>query len=165
MARTVLSGGNRFTSRGNTKVAFIPLSVKPDGVALTLAHTTDPATVDLTAAIVPPITGFNGTQADIPAPDMGSLFTGTVSGEITIGESSLTFYMSTAGPGGDVRSVLNTGDEGWLLIGDQGIDPGDIADLCRVDVKFGTKMREDLLRIMIPFSIASIDEDITIPAI
>ncbi len=163
MAMTVLSPANRYTSRGTTKAAFIPLSAMPDPGTLTRLIIDATTTVDITAAMVPPIAGFNGDQADIPAPDQGSLKTGTVPGEITIAASSLTFYLSRTGPAGDIRSVLHTGDEGWLLFGETGFAAGGRGDLCRVDVKYGTKMREDLARITIPFSIAEIREDIVLP--
>lgn len=163
MPRTVLPGGNRYVARGTTKVLFIPLS----GMAappLTAAILNASTTIDLTPALVPPVNGFNGDQADVPAPDMGTLKTGTVPGEITIASSSLVFYMSKDGPANDVRSVLRTGDEGWIFIADNGLAVGNTGDLSRVDVKYGMKMREDLARISIPFSIDSIIEDIPIPA-
>ena len=163
MPRTVLPAGNRYTPRGTTKVLFIPLSALPEPGTLTLAVLDATTTVDLTPALVPPITGFNGDQADIPAPDMGTLKTGTVPGEITIAASSLTFYLSKDGPADDVRSVLAQGDEGWLIFADNGVVAGNTADQVRVDVKYGMKLREDLARITIPFSISEIREDIVLP--
>lgn len=164
MPRTVLPAGTRYNPRGTTKVLWIPLSSMPTEAAFTSVVLNGTTTVDITAALVPPITGFNGDQTRTPAPDMGSLKTGTVPGEITIGDSSLIFYLSKTGVADDIRSIMVQGDQGWLFIADTGLAVGQRGDLCRAEVLYGMKMREDLARITVPFSIATITENVAIPA-
>lgn len=132
-------------------------------LTLTLADLDAASTVDLTPAIVPPVAGFNIEQSDTPAPDLGTLVTGTVEGEATYGASSLTFYLDSDSVDNDVRSVLVTGAEGYLVIADAGIGTGKTYDIAEVTVKFGMKQRDDLARIQVPFTVSGLQENVPHP--
>ena len=162
MPRTVLGAATRYAARGNTPLLWIPKAAMSDG-NLTTAILDATTTVDLTCSVAA-MSGFNATQADMPAGDWCSQKIGTVPGDITLAESSLTFYLSKNGSD-DVREVLHTDDEGYLLIADGGLVAGNLADLCHVTVKYGTKVREDVARITVPFSVGNIDENVVIPAL
>lgn len=161
MPRTVLAKGRRFTVRGNAVVLWIPLSVRAFGTALTLAMLDNAATVELQKAISG-MTGFRLDQGRLPAPDWGSMRTGTVPGEITTPDSSITFYLSKDGE--DAREVLHPGDEGTLLVAEQGLVAGLLCDLYEGEWMYGAKEREDIARVAMPYSIGTVDENVVIPA-
>lgn len=164
MAQTVLARHPGYNVRGKARIVIIPASLMSDGVLDTAAWTSA-SSVDVTDNLVPPVAGFSGEQGDIPDPDLGTLETGTVPGEITFPTSSMTFRLSASGPTADIRSVLVTGDEVYVVIAHEGKESGKTADLVHATVKYGTKMREDIARITFPFSIHGVDEDVTIPAL
>lgn len=165
MAMTVLARHPGFNVRGKTRVVIIQAALMPDGVLDTAAWT-DPSTVDVTDNLIPgSIAGFAGDQADVPDPDVGTLKTGTVPGEITFPASSLTFRLSAAGPAADIRSVLQEGDEIYVALCDQGKESGKTCDLVHSTVKYDSRMREDISRAMFPVSVHSVDKDVVIPAL
>jgi hypothetical protein len=161
---TVLDRSVGYPVRGTTRLVVIPASLMSDGV-LDTAALTSATTVDVTNDAGPSISGFSGDQGELPDPDLGSQQTGALPGEITFANSSLTFRLSKSGPADDIRAVLHTGDEVYLLIADQGLAAGKTCDLVHATVKYGTKQREDVARIMIPFSIHEVRTDVIIPAL
>lgn len=164
MAQTVLARHAGFNVRGKMRTVIIPAALMADGVFDTAAWT-DPSTVDVTDNLVPPVAGFSGEQGDVPDPDVGTLVTGTVPGEITFPNSSMTFRLSVDGPTADIRSVLHEGDEVYVALCDQGKESGKTCDLVHATVKYETRVREDVLRATFPFSIHGVDKDVVIPAL
>jgi hypothetical protein len=165
MAQTVLARHPGFNVRGTVRVVIIPAALMPDGVLDTAAWT-DPTAVDVTDNLIPgSMAGFAGEQGDVPDPDVGTLETGTVPGEITFPNSSLTFRLSKAGPTADIRSVLHEGDEVYVALCDQGKESGKTCDLVHATVKYDSRTREDVLRAMFPFSVHSVEKDVVIPAL
>jgi hypothetical protein len=165
MAQTVLARHKGFPTRGTVRVVIIPWALMPDGVLDTAAWT-DPTAVDVTDNLIPgSLAGFTGEQGDIPDPDVGTMETGTVGGEITFPNSSLTFRLSEAGPTVDIRSVLHEGDEVAVVIADQGKESGKTADVIHATVKYDSRMRDDISRAMYPFSVHGVDKDVVIPAL
>lgn len=163
MAQTVLARHAGFNVRGKMRVVIIPATLMPDGVLDTAAWT-DPTAVDVTDNIIPgSVAGFTGEQGDVPDPDLGTLETGTVPGEITFPNSSLTFRLSAAGPTVDIRSVLVEGDEVYVVLADQGKESGKTADVVFATVKYGSRTREDILRAVYPMAVHSVVKDVTIP--
>lgn len=162
MAAVVLGPSQRYAVRGNSEAMWIPLAAMPDGVLDTAAITAATA-VKLTAALAA-VTGFSQSQGDLPAGDWSSMQTPTVPGEVTTDASSMTFYLSKDGE--DVREVLHTGDEGFVVIFDTGITADAKCDVYPSTVKYGTKVREDVARITVPFSIGvGVQENVTVPAL
>lgn len=163
MPMTVLPKNSGYNPRGTRRYIWVPFSEMPDGVLDTAALTAT-ATVDLTNQIVTSA-GWTTTQAFVPDPDVGSLRTGTIEGEVTYAESSLTFRMSKTGPANDARAVLHEGDVGFLVTANEGLVAGRSADVARSRVAFGTKVNEDVARYLVPFSVNNIDHDVVIPAL
>lgn len=165
MAQTVLARHPGFNVRGKTRAVIIPATLMPDGV-LDSAAWSSPSAVDVTDNLVPgSMAGFTGEQGDIPDPDVGTLETGTVPGEITFPNSSLTFRLSASGPTADIRSVLVEGDEVYVALCDQGKESGKTCDVIHATVKYDSRMREDISRAMYPFSVHSVQKDVVIPAV
>jgi hypothetical protein len=165
MAQTVLARHPGYNVRGTTRVVIIPWALMSDGLLDTAAWT-DPSAVDVTDNLIPgSLAGFTGEQGDLPDPDVGTLETGTVPGEITFPNSSLTFRVSKAGPTADIRSVLTEGDEVAVVIADQGKETGKTADVIHATVKYDSRMREDISRAMYPFSVHGVEKDVVIPAL
>jgi hypothetical protein len=167
VARTVLPKSNRYNVRGNTEVLWIPRAaagVSAGPVTLTAAMLIAATTVELTNDVIPPINGFTSDTADVPVPDLGSLRTFNIEGETTIAASSMDFYLSSTVPVDDVRSVLHNGDEGYLVIADNGLAVGAPVDVAEVTCKFPAKARGDVARVTVPFSIAGIQENVPVPA-
>lgn len=63
------------------------------------------------------LSGFNITDEAIPTPGL-SKFTGSLPGRLTVDKSGLTFYADEAGV--DVRTILTSGQSGFVAIADAG---------------------------------------------
>ena len=163
MPMTTLAKNVGFNPRGTRRYIWAPLAIMTDGVLDTAALTSS-TTTDLTNQVTARA-GFTTSQAQVPDPDMGSLKTGTVAGEITYGDSSLTFRTSKTGPADDVRAVLHEGDEGFLVIANEGLVAGKSADVVRATIGYGGKLDEDIARYMLPFIVSDIKTDVVIPAL
>lgn len=161
MPATLLGPAVRFSVRGNLKARWIPKASMPDGV-LTLAILDGASAIELTPALAA-ISGFSRDQGDMPAPDINSMDTPTVPGEITRAAASMTFYLSK--DGNDVRTVLVQGDEGYVVLGETGFAVGDLVDIWPSEVKYGMKVRDDIARVTIPFTTGvAVQENVPVPA-
>lgn len=176
MPATVLAASNRYNVRGTAKVFWIPrnatgrtaggganLPAGPLSAANIRALLGDPATIDVTREVIA-INGFTSTTSDVPVPDMGSLKTFNIEGETTLESSSIDFYLSSAVPVNDIRTVLVTGQEGYLVLADNGTATGAVVDVPEVQVKFASKPREGVSRLMQPFSVEGLQENVALPA-
>lgn len=168
---TLLGAATRYQIRGNLKLRWVPLSSVPAGGVASSGALTSSAlaatwnlstTIDLTPAIAA-TTGWNREQGDTPAPDINTLDTPTVPGEITRAAASVTAYLSKIGT--DIRQALIPGDLGFMLVADLGFATGKLVDIWPAEVKFTTKVREDVNRITVPFTTGTgVQEDVPLPA-
>lgn len=163
MAMTVLPKNVGFNPRGTSKHLWIPLADMPDGV-LDTAALTAVGTVDMTNQAVTR-SGFTTTQAQDPDPDQGSLVTGTIPGEVTFAESSITFRLSKTGPQDDIRAVLYEGDEGYYVRANEGITAGLSALVARCTIGYPSDVDGAPAQLTVPFIVSSVERDVTIPAL
>lgn len=163
MPLTVLPKNVGFNPRGTRKHLWIPLALMPDGV-LDTAALTAAGTIDMTNQAVTR-TGFTTTQAQDPDPDQGSLVTGTIPGEVTFAQSSITFRLSKTGPANDIRAVLHEGDEGFYVSANEGLVAGLSANVYRSTIGYATDVDAAPAQLTVPFIVASEKRDVTIPAL
>jgi hypothetical protein len=103
----------RFNRRGNTGVYYVP----------TLASTSSPSAATINAGtalheVMAAWTGFTSEQADLPVPDMGSTWEGTIPGGETPAASSITIYAGSDDADDEevARAALVEGDEGYIVV-------------------------------------------------
>jgi hypothetical protein len=161
MAPTPLSTTDRYISPEVAKTYFVP----------TIADLTAPtrleidAGTDLTAEIAA-MTGWEVSADRVAVPDLGTRFTGRISGRVNPGDAQIVFYASqdTA----DVRDLLARGDAGHIWIGDGGDVPTQKARVFEVDVSAVTPTIDvggtEGARVMVDFSTKRVAEETTIPA-
>jgi len=103
----------RFNRRGNTGVYYVA----------TLADPTAPSAATINAGtplheVMAAWSGFTSEQADLPVPDMGSTWEGTIPGGETPAASSITIYGGDddADPEEVARAALVEGDTGYIVV-------------------------------------------------
>jgi hypothetical protein len=159
---TPLTATERYISPEVTKVYWVP----------TIADITAPQRAELDAGtdLTPEIAAMTGWEvaADrVAVPDLGTRFTGRISGRVNPGDAQITFYASqdTA----DVRDVLARGDKGFIYIADGGDVPTQKARVFAVEVSAVTPTVDvagtEAARIMVDFSITAAAEQVEIPAL
>lgn len=102
----------RFNRRGNTGVHFV----------LTIADPDAPTAVEIAAGtplheVLAASTGFTSEQSDLPVPDLGSTWEGTIPGGETPAASSLTFWSGDDDTDVEetVRAALVEGSTGFVV--------------------------------------------------
>lgn len=161
MAPTPLSPTDRYIAPEVTKTYFLP------AVASLVAPTRleIDAGTDLTAEIAA-MTGWEVAADRVAVPDLGTRFTGRISGRVNPGDAQIVFYASqdTA----DVRDLLARGDAGFIYIADGGDITGQKARVFEVDVSAVTPTVDvggtEASRVMVDFSTKRVAEETTIPA-
>src|SRR5690554_291076 len=159
---TPLTATERYIAPEVTKVYWVP----------TVADITAPERTELDAGtdLTPEIAAMSGWEvaADrVAVPDLGTRFTGRISGRVNPGDAQITFYASqdTA----DVRDVLARGDKGFVYIADGGDVPTQKARVFAVEVSAVTPTVDvagtEAARIMVDFSITAVAEQVEIPAL
>jgi hypothetical protein len=159
---TPLTATERYISPEVTKVYWVPA----------IADITAPQRAELDAGtdLTPEIAAMTGWEvaADrVAVPDLGTRFTGRISGRVNPGDAQITFYASqdTA----DVRDVLARGDKGFIYIADGGDVPTQKARVFAVEVSAVTPTVDvagtEAARIMVDFSITAAAEQVEIPAL
>lgn len=151
-----------YNPRGTRRYLWIPLEAMPDGVLDTAALG---AATDVTNQMAVMPSGFTTSQARVPDPDVGSLVTGTIAGEVTYDDTTMTFKLAPTGPGDDIRAVLHEGDEGFFAIANEGLVAGRSADVVRSSIGYGGKLNEDVARYQLPVIVNSIETDVVIPTL
>lgn len=161
MAPTPLSVTDRYISPEVAKCYFIS----------TIADIDNPtrleidAGTDLTAEIAA-MTGWEISADRVAVPDLGTRFTGRISGRVNPGDAQIVFYASqdTA----DIRDLLARGDSGFIYIADGGDVTGQKARVFEVDVSAVTPTIDvggtEGARVMVDFSTKRVAEETTIPA-
>ncbi len=102
----------RFNRRGRTGVWLVS----------TLADPAEPTDDEIAAGValhevLAATNGFSSEQDDLPVPDAGSTWNGTIPGGETPEASSMTFYAGTANADAEetVRAALVEGDEAYVV--------------------------------------------------
>jgi len=159
---TPLTATERYISPEVTKVYWVP----------TVADITAPERAELDAGTdltneIAAMSGWEVAADRVAVPDLGTRFTGRISGRVNPGDAQITFYASqdTA----DVRDVLARGDKGFVYIADGGDVPTQKARVFAVEVSAVTPTVDvagtEAARIMVDFSITAVAEQVTIPAL
>ena len=159
---TPLTATERYISPEVTKVYWVE----------TIADITSPQRAELDAGTdltneIASMTGWEVAADRVAVPDLGTRFTGRISGRVNPGDAQITFYASqdTA----DVRDVLARGDKGFVYIADGGDVPTQKARVFAVEVSAVTPTVDvagtEAARIMVDFSITAVAEQVTIPAL
>lgn len=122
MAATAISAATRFSSRGFTKIYWLPAC----------ANIASPTRAELNAGtdLSPQImdgSGFSVKSDQIDAPDMATRFTSKIAGSITAEDSSLTMYASKTGV--DARQLMPQDTAGFIVILYGGDVPGQKMDV------------------------------------
>lgn len=161
MAPSPLSETTRYIAPEVTKTYWLP----------TIADTASPTRVEIDAGtdLTAEVAAADGWQvgADrVAVPDLGTKFTGRISGRVNPGDAQMTFYASqdTA----DIRDLLARGDSGYIYIADGGDVAGQKARVFSVDVSAVTPTLDvagtEASRVMVDFSVKAVVEETTIPA-
>jgi len=159
---TPLTATERYISPEVTKVYWVE----------TIADITSPQRAELDAGTdltneIASMTGWEVAADRVAVPDLGTRFTGRISGRVNPGDAQITFYASqdTA----DVRDVLARGDKGFVYIADGGDVPTQKARVFAVEVSAVTPTVDvagtEAARIMVDFSITAVAEQVEIPAL
>lgn len=161
MAATDITASTRYINKGVTKFIWV------DTVADTSAPTRSEinAGTDLSNEIME-IEGWLVESESVETPDLGRLFTGSITGSTSAEDSSVTLYADLGGT--DIRDVISRGDNGYMVIMDGGDVAGRTMDVFPARVGSLGKNRsvdDDPATIVINFNITSEpSEDVVIPA-
>ena len=128
MAPPVITAATRYTSRGSTKIYWVP-TVASYATAVTRAELN--AGTDLSTQLMDS-SGWSVSANQIDAPDMSTRFTSKIAGEITADDSSLTMYASKNGV--DARALMPRDAVGFIVILFGGDIPGNKMDVWQVSV-------------------------------
>jgi hypothetical protein len=161
MAATSISASTRYINKGVTKFIWV------DSISSIAAPTREElnAGTDLSNEIQE-IDGWLVESESVETPDLGHLFTGSITGSTSAEDSSVTMYADLGGT--DIRDVISRGDNGYMVIMDGGDVAGRTMDVfpCRVgSLGKNRTVDDDPATITINFNITSEpSEDVTIPA-
>jgi hypothetical protein len=162
MPATPISAANRYINPETTSIYWVP----------TIADKTAPTRSELNAGteLVSDVSASEGwqiTSEQVPTPDMGSLFTSSIPGRTSVGESSLTMYADLDGD--DARTLMARNTNGFIVWMDGGDTAGRPMDIYPVRVSSVGKVRSveggEAATLTIMYSITSEPaEDVAIPA-
>ncbi|NJP24463.1 hypothetical protein FLW53_09625 [Microbispora sp. SCL1-1] len=161
MAATPIAAETRYFNPETTKVYWVP----------TISNKAAPTRSELNAGtdVSRAIADVNGWQVSsemIDVPDMGSRFISKIPGRISANDSSITYYMDTAGV--DARTVMPRDTTGYIVWLDGGDVAGRKCDVFPVTVSSHGKSRSagaEPARITIQYAITSEPaENVSIPS-
>jgi hypothetical protein len=162
MPATPLPVSERFFQPEITKVWFVPTIADKD---LKPTRAEIDAGTELSSEIAD-FSGWSVTSNMIGTPDLGSRFTGQITGRTSADDSSITFYGDQGGD--DVRKVLPRATKGNILIADGGDEDGNVADVFPIEVASVGKLRsagDQAFQLTIAFAIKRQPaEDVELPA-
>jgi hypothetical protein len=162
MAATPIAGITKYTSRGTTKIYWVPTIADPTAVTRLELD----AGTDLSKQIAD-ASGWSVSSEQLETPDLDTRYTSTIPGVISAEDSSLVMYMDKEGV--DARALMPRDETGFIVI----MDGGDIADnkcdVYPVAVTSVSKMRSvagsDADRLTFSYAITSEpSEDVDVPA-
>lgn len=154
----------RFIRRGVAKIYFLPTVANP---------ITGPTRAEITAGQelsgwIAEMAGFVVNSGTVATPDMGSRFTGSIPGETTVDDSSITFYDDELTE--DIEDLFPAGQEGYIYFmrkGDKPTTP--TSDLFPVRVgSRGANWTTDMTgaTVQVSYSVTSEPQvDLVIPAV
>lgn len=151
----------RFINKGTTRVLWVP----------TIADKNAPTRQELDAGTdlsneIQDLDGWLIESESVETPDLGSTFTGSISGSTSADDSSLTLYQDIGGQ--DARQLMPRGTNGFIVWMDGGDVAGKPMDVFPVRVGSVGKNRsvdDDPATLTISFNITSEPaEDVPIPA-
>lgn len=161
MAATDISASTRYINKGVTRFIWCDTIATPSAPTRSEIN----AGTDLSNEIME-IDGWVVQSESVETPDLGHIFTGSITGSTSADDSSVTMYNDLGGT--DVRDVLARGDNGFMLIMDGGDVAGRTMDVfpCRVgSLGKNRSVDDDPASSVINFNITSEpSEDVTIPA-
>lgn len=143
----------RFTRRGKMKLRWLPAVAAATG-APTAAEVT--AGTDLTPRVAD-LAGWTVSASSIATPDLVSRFTPSIPGEITVADSSITYYADDANAD-PLKTLMPMDQAGWVYIQKQGAGTGLPADLFPVRVmSVGDEysVGNDPARMVIPYAVTA----------
>jgi hypothetical protein len=155
-----ITASTRYVRFGLTRVVFAP------AVANILSPTRGEinAGTDLSNE-VESVNGFQVASNFVDTPDLGTVYTGKLSGRTTSDDSSITMYASSNSI--DVRALLPRGTSGFIIWFDEGDTAGRKADVYPITVGSIPKDRdvEAAARIIVNVAITRTPtENFTVPA-
>ena len=113
------------------------------------------------------MTGWDIDGGRVPTPDLGTRFTGRITGRTNPGDAQITFYASR--DTNDIRRVQRRDDEFYIFIADGGDVAGQLARVFAVQVSSVTPTinveGSESSRVMINYSITQVAEQVLIPAL
>lgn len=162
MAAPAIPASVRYTSRGFTKIYWVPAISNisaPTRSELNVGTDLSPQLMDSS--------GWTVTSEQIDAPDMATRFTSKIPGSITAEDSSLTLYASKNGV--DARSLMPQDTAGYIVILFGGDTAGNKMDVWPVTVASVAKtisvQGTDPDTLVISYSPSSVPaQNVTIPA-
>ncbi len=162
MTTPALPASERFFAPEITKIYFLP-TIADAGLAWT--RTEADAGDDISGEVAD-ISGWTVSGNMINTPDLGSRFNSQISGRTSADNSSITFYADKAGE--DIRTVLQRGLRGFIVIMDGGDVAAQPSDVFPVEVTAVGKVRsvgDQAAQLTVTFAItAEPGEDIPVPA-
>lgn len=135
MPTPVLAAIQKYTSRGTTKIYWVPVITAATRIP---TRTELSNGTDLSAQIADG-SGWSVSGAMIEVPNLDTRYTPTISGVITAEDSSLTFYMDKEGV--DARALMPRDEVGYIVVLDGGDVTANKADVYPVQVTSVSKQR------------------------
>ncbi|MCK2214291.1 hypothetical protein MF672_010880 [Actinomadura sp. ATCC 31491] len=134
MAAPLIAQTTRYINPATTKLLLVPSIA--DITAVTRSEMD--AGLDVTREVAE-VAGWMLQGEAVPTPDLATLFTGSITGRISVENSSITFYMDRAGD--DIRSLSGVGTNTNVLWLDGGDVAGYLMDVYPVRVLSAGKSR------------------------
>ncbi len=161
MSATPITPTTKYFSRGTTAIVFVE-SISSIS-AVTRSEINDG--IDLSLE-VQSTEGWTINATDIPTPNIGSVFTGSIPGPTSTDECALVTYADIGGQ--DVRVLMPRGTNGYILMmwgGDVSGRPMDVFPVRVASIGKSASTEEDAATARVRFSITSEPaEDVAIPA-
>lgn len=161
MAATPISTTTKYFSRGTTAIIFAESVSSISAITRSEIN----AGIDLSEE-VQATEGWTINATDIPTPNIGSVFTGSIPGPTAAEESALIMYADIGGE--DVRTLMPRGTNGYIIImwgGDVTGRPADVFPVRVASLGKSATTEEEAATVRVRFSITSEPaEDVEIPA-
>lgn len=134
MAAPEITATTRYINPGTSVVLLVA----------SISNILSPTRLELDAGLnvtkeVAEVSGWLMTGEAVPMPDLARLFTSSISGRISVGESSITYYADLAGV--DIRSMSEVGTNSNVVWMDGGDVPGRLMDIFPTRVLSAGKTR------------------------
>lgn len=161
MTASAISSSTRYINKGVTKCYWVT----------SISDISAPTAVELDAGtdLSPEIMDINGWTIEtesVDTPDLANTFTGNIPGSTSAGDSSITLYADLGGT--DVRDLLATGTNGYIVWMDGGYTAGRNMDVFPVRVgsrAMNRTLDNDPATVEVSFYVTSAPaEGVTVPS-